>query len=212
MTTESQRSELLEDFQNFLEQSNLDPLATSEQPDLNTLLSEMTGLKTEVKAESRQYKNTLDTLSSALTSVQNANETLEKQQHEIMQTVFLDIIDVYDRLTAGVDILQKYRPVASLFKRSRVKDIGFIKRFKEGQIMTVRRYEQLFQRYQIQAIDCVGKLLDPTTMSAIETGHNPNLENGIVLEEIRKGFLFQDQVLRLAEVKVNKINARELVL
>ncbi len=212
MTTESQRSELLEDFQNFLEQSNLDPLATSEQPDLNTLLSEMTGLKTEVKAESRQYKNTLDTLSSALTSVQNANETLEKQQHEIMQTVFLDIIDVYDRLTAGVDILQKYRPVASLFKRSRDKDIGFIKRFKEGQVMTVRRFEQLFQRYQIQAIDCVGKLLDPTTMSAIETGHNPNLENGIVLEEIRKGFLFQDQVLRLAEVKVNKINARELVL
>jgi molecular chaperone GrpE len=212
MTTESQRSELLEDFQNFLEQSNLDPLATSEQPDLNTLLSEMTGLKTEVKAESRQYKNTLDTLSSALTSVQNANETLEKQQHEIMQTVFLDIIDVYDRLTAGVDILQKYRPVASLFKRSRVKDIGFIKRFKEGQIMTVRRYEQLFQRYQIQAIDCVGKLLDPTSMNAIETGQNPNLENGIVLEEIRKGFLFQDQVLRLAEVKVNKINARELVL
>ncbi len=212
MTTESQRSELLEDFQNFLEQSNLDPLATSEQPDLNTLLSEMTGLKTEVKAESRQYKNTLDTLSSALTSVQNANETLEKQQHEIMQTVFLDIIDVYDRLTAGVDILQKYRPVASLFKRSRDKDIGFIKRFKEGQVMTVRRFEQLFQRYQIQAIDCVGKLLDPTTMSAMETGHNPNLENGIVLEEIRKGFLFQDQVLRLAEVKVNKINARELVL
>jgi molecular chaperone GrpE len=212
MTTESQKSELLEDFRNFLEQSNLDPLTTSEQPDLNTLLSEMVGLKTEVKAESRQFKNTLDSLGSALTTVQNNNETLEKQQREITQTMFLDIIDIYDRLSAGMEILQKYRPVASMFKRSRDKDISFILRFKEGQVMTVRRFEQLLQRYQIRPIDCVGKLLDPVTMSAVETEHNPKLENGIVLEEMRRGFLFQDQVLRLAEVKVNKTNARELVL
>jgi molecular chaperone GrpE len=212
MTTESQKSELLEDFRNFLEQSNLDPLTTSEQPDLNTLLSEMVGLKTEVKAESRQFKNTLDFLGSTLTTVQNNNETLEKQQREIMQTMFLDIIDIYDRLLAGMEILQKYRPVTSMFKRSRNRDISFIMRFKEGQIMTVRRFEQLLQRYQIRPIDCVGKLLDPVTMIAVETEHNPKLENGIVLEEMRRGFLFQDQVLRLAEVKVNKTNARELVL
>lgn len=223
MTTEAQKSELLEDFRDFLEQSNLDPLTTNEQPDLNTLLSELTSLKTEVKAESRQFKTTLDTLSSTLTTVQNNNETLsteltrnterlEKQQREIMQTLFLDIIDLYDRLTAGVEILQKYRPVVSLFKRSRDKDMRFIKRFKEGQIMTVRRFEQLLQRYQIRPIDCVGKLLDPVTMSAVETRHKPKIENGIVLEEMRKGFLFQDQVLRLAEVKVNKTNPREKTL
>lgn len=212
MTTEAEKSELLKDFQNFLEQSHLDPLTTSEQPDLNTLLNEMTGLKTEVKAESRQFKNTLDTLSSSLTTVQNTNETLEKQQREIMLAIFLDIIDIYDRLTAGVEILQKYHPVTSLFKRSRNKDIRFIKRFREGQIMTIRRFEQLFQRYQIRPIDCVGELIDPATMNAIDTEHNPNLENGLVLEEIRKGFLFQDQVLRLAEVKVNKNNSRELAL
>lgn len=78
--------------------------------------------------------------------------------------------------------------------------------------MTIRRFEQLFQRYQIRPIDCVGELIDPATMNAIDTEHNPNLENGLVLEEIRKGFLFQDQVLRLAEVKVNKNNSRELAL
>ncbi len=223
MSTEAQKSELLEDFRNFLEQNDLDPFATNDQPDLNTLLTELTGLKTEVKAESRQFKNTLDTLSSALTTVQDDNKTLsaeltsynerqEKQQREIMQTMLLDIIDIYDRMTAGVEILQNYRPVTSLFKRSRDKDIGFIKRFKEGQIMTVRRFEQLLQRYQIRPIDSVGKLLDPVTMSAVETEHNPKLENGIVLEELRKGFLFQDQVLRLAEVKVNKTNLREKTL
>lgn len=219
MTTEIQKSELLEEFQNYLEQSNFEPFSNDEQPDLSSLLSELTSLKTEVKAESRQFKNTLDTLSSALTSVQDDNkalsaeltgytERLEQQQHEIMRTMLLDIIDIYDRLTEGVDILQNYRPVASLFKRSRDKDVRFIKRIKEGQAMTARRFEQLFQQYQVRTIVCLGKLLDPLTMSAVETGHDPTLGNGIVLEELRKGFLLQDQVLRLAEVKVNKTNTR----
>jgi molecular chaperone GrpE len=219
MTTEAQKNELLEDFRNYLEQSKLEQLAASEQPDLNTLLSEMAGLKTEVKAESRQFKSTLDTLASALTAVQDDNKTLsaelavhterlEQQQREIMRTVLLDIVDIYDRLSTGLEVLQNYRPLASLFSHSKDKDVRFIKRFQEGQVMTIRRFAQLLQRYQVRTIDCVGKLLDPVTMTAVETGHDPKLENGIVLEELRKGFLLQDQVLRLAEVKVNKINAR----
>jgi molecular chaperone GrpE len=49
-------------------------------------------------------------------------------------------------------------------------------------------------------------MLDPVTMTAVETGNNLKVENGIVLEELRKGFLYKDQVLRLAEVKVNRIS------
>jgi molecular chaperone GrpE len=215
MTTDAQKNELLEDFRNYLEQSRLEAFAVQEQPDLHTLLSEMAGLKTEVKAESRQFKSTLDTLSSALTTVQEDNKTLaaelaahaermEQQQRQIMRTMLLDIVEIYDRLTAGLEALQNYRPVSSLFKRSRDQDVRFIRHFKEGQAMTVRRFEQLLQQYQVRPIDCVGQLFDPVTMSAIETGYDPKLENGIVLEELRKGFLLQDQVLRLAEVKVNK--------
>ncbi len=215
MTTEAQKTELLKDFQKYLEQSHPEPFATGEQPDLNTLLSELTGLKTEVKAESRQFKNTLDTLSAALDTVQNdnkalttelaaSNERLAQQQSEIIRSMLLEIVELYDRLSTGVNVLQNYQPVNALFKHSRKKDIHFIERFKEGQLMTMRRFEQLLQRYQVRAIECVGKLLDPVSMSAVETGDNPQLENGIVLEELRKGFLYQNQVLRLAEVKVNK--------
>ena len=71
--------------------------------------------------------------------------------------------------------------------------------------MTLKRFDQLLQRHNVQAIDCIGKLLDPSTMSAVEIDRNPKLENGIVIEELRKGFLFEGNVLRLAEVKVNKL-------
>ncbi len=217
MSTEVQKNELLEDFQKYLEQNNLDSLTAQEQPDLNSLLSEMTGLKTEVKAEARQFKNTLDTLSSALTIVQEDNKTLaaelvaygqrlEQQQEKLMRTMLLQMVDMYDRLNTGVEVLQNYQPVNRLFKKSRPKDVHFIERFKEGQLMTLRRFEQALSEHQVRVIDCVGKRLDPVTMSAVETEQDVMRENGLVLQELRKGFLFKGQVLRLAEVKVNKIN------
>ena len=158
---------------------------------------------------------TLDTLSSSLASIQNDNVVLatelaskiaqEKQlQQQELRTVLLDIVDIFDRLKIGLDALHKYTPVNSLFKHSQKKDVQFIEGFKEGQTMTLRRFEQFLQRHQVCAIDCVGKTFDPRMMSAVEIGRTDTLENGIVLEELRRGFLMADQVLRLAEVKVNK--------
>ena len=216
MTTEAQKTELLEDFQKYLQQNQTETFTTEEQPDLHTLLGELTSLKTEVKVESRQFKNTLDTLSSALDTVQEDNkviaaelaasaERLAQQQAEIMRAMLLEIVDLYDRLNTGVEVLKNYRPVNALFKHSKKKDVRFIERFKQGQEMTLRRFEQLLQGYQVRTVDCIGHKLDPVTMTAVETGEDSDFGHGVVLEELRKGFLYQGKVLRLAEVKVNKI-------
>ncbi len=214
--SDTQKKRLLEEFQSYLEHADLDRMPSDTQPDLNALLGEMAGLKAEVKAESRHFKSTLDTLSDALTAVQADNKVLtnelsahgthlQQQRSEVLQAVLLDIVDVYDRLTVGNGMLQKYHPVASLFSHSKKQDVDFIESFKEGQTMTLRRFEQLLQRHRVYPIECVGKTLDPRTMSAVEIANDATLDNGVVLEELRKGFLFEDQVLRLAEVKVNKL-------
>ena len=214
--SDTQKNRLLEEFQAYLEQTDLAHTLSVEQPDLSTLLGEMAGLKSEVKAESRHFKTTLDTLSNSLTTLQADNkaladelaangERLQQMRSETLHAVMLEAVDIYDRLTAGFGVLQNYQPVSSLFSHAKKQDIRFIKSFKEGQSMTLKRFEQLLQRHNVQAIDCIGKLLDPCTMSAVEIDRNPKLENGIVIEELRKGFLFEGNVLRLAEVKVNKL-------
>ena len=213
--SDTQKNRLLEEFQAYLEQTDFAHTLSAEQPDLSTLLGEMAGLKSEVKAESRHFKTTLDTLSNSLTTLQTDNkalaeelaahgERLRQMRSETLHAVMLEAVDIYDRLTAGFNVLQNYQPVSSLFSHSKKQDVRFIKSFKEGQSMTLKRFEQLLQRHNVQAIDCIGKLLDPCTMSAVEIDRNPKLENGIVIEELRKGFLFEGNVLRLAEVKVNK--------
>jgi molecular chaperone GrpE len=211
-----QKKHLLEEFETYLAQTDLTETLSTEQPDLSALFSEMAGLKSEVKAEARHFKATLDTLSGALDTIQADNKTLSDQlathsddlesvRSETRRTILLDMVDIYDRLSVGFGVLQNYNPVSSLFSHSKKQDIRFIDAFKEGQSMTLKRFEQLLQRYHVNAIDCIGKPLDPRTMSAVEISHNPKLDNGIVIEELRKGFLFEENVLRLAEVKVNKI-------
>lgn len=218
MSTKEQKTALLQEFQNYLQQNQPELYTTQEQPDLHTLLSELTGLKTEVKAESRQFKNTLDTLATALDTVQADNKSLvaelaasdqrlEQQQAEMLRTILMEMVELYDRVHNGLGALENYQPVNALFKHSQKKDVRFIQRFKEGQQMTLRRFEQLLQQNQVRPIDCVGLSLDPLLMSAVEVVHESELANGVVLEELRKGFLYKDQVLRLAEVKVNKIKA-----
>ncbi len=213
---DTQKSHLLEEFQSYLEQTDLAHTLSAEQPDLTTLLSEMAGLKSEVKAESRHFKTTLDTLNDALKILQTDNkaladelaihdERMQQMRSETLRTVLLDIVDIYDRLAVGFGVLQNYQPVSSLFSHSKKQDVRFIKSFKKGQSMTLKRFEQLLQRHNVHAIDCIGKLLDPRTMSAVEISYDPKLDNGIVIEELRKGFLFEENVLRLAEVKVNKL-------
>ena len=218
MITEAQKNQLLEQFQTYLDQNTIESVVNSDAINASNLLTNLNGLKSEIQAESMLLKKTLDTLTAALATVQEDNKALSKalaastdqrqQQHdEIKRSMLLELIDIYDRLNSGVLVLHNYRPVKSIFKNSRKKDINFIKRFDQGQNMTIRRFEQLFHRHQVSKIDCVGKLLDPKTMIAVETASRKNIEKGIVLEELSPGFLYQNQVLRLAEVKVNTIDS-----
>lgn len=212
MNSDDDKSNLLAQFQQYLEQNSSDTVLANEPPDLHTLLTEMVALKTEVKAEARQFKNTLETLSKALTTLQNDNKKLsdslfemQQQQQVSQQNMLLELVDIYDRLKAGGDSLQSYQPVNTLFKSSRKLDVKFIRQFQQGQSMSLKRFEQLLQRQQVSVIESEGKVFDPHFMDAVEVASEPAIENGIVLETLRTGFIYQDKVLRLADVKVNKI-------
>ena len=218
MSTTEQQQALLDEFKNYLEQ-NQQTTTIPEPVDLATLLTEIAGLKTEVKFESRQFKNTLDTLNEVVTTLKDDNrslatelarhqEYLAQQNTQVTRELLLEIIDIYDRLYNGLEVLERYRPVDALFKHSRAEDVRFIESFKAGQQMTASRFEQLLQRYQVRRIDCTGKPFDPLTMIAVETEQNPGIGHGIVVQELQSGFLYREQILRLAEVKVNKIPTR----
>lgn len=209
------KQQLLDEFAGYLERSDFDDDDFKQQPDLNSLLTEMVGLKTEVKTESRHLKTMLDQFTVSLETLQQDNQALTqqlhdykarlaKQKHDIERKMIAEILDLYDRLSAGLQVLQNYRPVNALFNHSKKQDTRYIKSLREGQQLTVQRLEQILQSYQVRPIETGGKVLDPHLMVAMATVRDKQLPPGAVVEELRKGFYYREQILRLAEVKVNK--------
>ena len=64
-------------------------------------------------------------------------------------------------------------------------------------------YDQL-EAYGLKEIKAVGETFDPKVHHAVEKDSNSEIENNIITEEIQKGYMYKDRILRPAMVKVNE--------
>ena len=62
----------------------------------------------------------------------------------------------------------------------------------------------ILKKNNIQPIECIGKKLDPNLHQAMMEIEDENKESGIVLQEIQKGFMMKDRLLRPSLVGVSK--------
>ncbi len=58
----------------------------------------------------------------------------------------------------------------------------------------------------IKPLSTKGKTFDPFTSECIMQGNDPSKDEDVVLEEFQTGYTFNEDVLRPAKVKVNKIS------
>jgi len=216
---ESIKEELIAQFRHYLDNANTVSSISSEQvaptTDLFSLFTELAGLRNEVKIESRQVKNALGQFHTALDLLQTSqtlliqettqNQIAQNKQHkEVIQGLLLELLELYDRLdiASKASIMQKKM---GWFRFCHCHTyIDFIHSINEGQAITLRRLTQTLLRYQVQPLAVVGKMFDPYRMKAAAIDTKLDVTNGVVTEELRKGFMWNDEVLRLAEVKVNK--------
>lgn len=215
---EASKARLVEEFQRYLD--DLDDLPADESDaratDLFTLFSELAALRTEVKTESRLFRSTLDDLREVQTWLKGNQSSLEQMTEKLsgelpglrraaLRPLLLDLLDVHDRLSAGAGALGKYQPVKGWFRRikSRAEDRRFIDSIREGQGMTLRRLDELLARQQVRPMEVLGKPVDPHTMKVVELDREADAagRSGIVTGEVRRGFWWGDEVLRLAEVR-----------
>ena len=62
----------------------------------------------------------------------------------------------------------------------------------------------ILKKNNILAIECIGKKLDPNLHQAMMEIEDGNKETGIILQEIQKGFMMKDRLLRPSLVGVSK--------
>jgi molecular chaperone GrpE len=203
---------LVEEFRACLEQWQED--ANDGEPvDLRTLLGEMAALKNEVRLESRQFKNALEELKSFGEALRAQNERLARDldrargeaadaQRQAERRLLLGIVDLRDRLQAGTDAATARRP--STLARLLPGETRFARAMGEGMTLTLQRLDELLASCRVRPIEAVGHPLDPQRMRAVGVEAVPGAPDGVVLREARRGFQHGSELLRAAEVIVNK--------
>ncbi|MCB1826369.1 MAG: nucleotide exchange factor GrpE [Candidatus Competibacteraceae bacterium] len=211
----ARKEQLLERFRAYLDElPEADSTAEGNRhTNLYSLFAELVALKTEVKLESRQIKTVLDEFRAVFETLQTSQSqlggeldrvrnALPEQRRAALKPVLLELLELRDRQEAGLRTLQSHRP--SPLGRLCRREQALLQAVAQGQEISLRRLDQILNSQQVAALAARGQPLDPHTMRAAELDRRPDLANGIVTEELRKGYTWQGELLRLAEVKVNR--------
>ena len=75
---------------------------------------------------------------------------------------------------------------------------------KKGLELLLKNIKNFFKNENIECIDCIGKDFNHNYHHAITTVEKNNCKDNVVLEEVKKGYLIDDKLLRPAQVIVSK--------
>jgi molecular chaperone GrpE len=174
--------------------------------DLHSLYIEMAALRSEVRTESRLVKDTLDLVRDVVERGQTEQARLAELEREaaLLRPLLIDLIEVRDRLAAGVAGPSTATAAAPWYRRMFRRADTTADAWREGLRMTLNRFDRVLRERGVVPLDVVGKPFDPKLARAVGTVTDASRENGIVVQEVRSGFLWEGEMLRAADVVVNK--------
>jgi molecular chaperone GrpE len=210
------KESLLEQLRQYLDGIDTLPAPAGDDPgsgkaDLFTVFVELAAVRNEVRTESRLVKEALDQFRSVFGMLQSAHATLEqelKRAHAesrergraLLRPLLLDLLDLRDRLDAA---LQPARAAPTWFDRWRRKPVE-ADNWREGIGITARRLDRILTERRVKRLESVGKRFDPRLARVVGTTQEWDVAPGIVVEEVRAGYVWGDELLRTAEVIVSK--------
>ena len=149
-------------------------------------------------------------------------ETTVEQQHnalvEELQTKLLRVQADYDNFRrrtikekeelakyASMKLIEQLVPTVDNFDRAleasaATKDYDS---FAKGVDMIFRSLLQLLENEGLKAMDPIGQPFNPEYHQAVMTVESDEYEEGIVVEQLQKGYMLKDRVIRPAMVKVS---------
>jgi molecular chaperone GrpE len=107
---------------------------------------------------------------------------------------------------ASSKLIEELLPVVDNFERALItgKDTSDAEALLKGVDMIFRMLSHVLEQEGLKAIEAVGQPFNPEFHQAIMTVESADHEEGIVVEEIQKGYNLKDKVLRPSMVKVSQ--------
>jgi molecular chaperone GrpE len=120
---------------------------------------------------------------------ENARKRMEREREESERRIWMNL-------------LQRLLPIVDNFQRA-LAGSPSTDAFHQGVALTLQQMTELLAREGLEEVRSVGERFDPHVHEAVETRVVMGLEEGIVLEELLKGYRFRGHLLRPALVRVS---------
>lgn len=150
------------------------------------LQNEIAQLKKQLKEEENKYFRVLADYDNFKRRSTQEKETIRKYQSQSILTSILPVLDNFERALA---VEAKTDEAKSMM---------------EGMDMIYRSLLESLKSEGLVEIEAADKEFDPNFHQAVMTGNDEDKPSGIVLEEMQKGYILKDRVLRPSMVKVNE--------
>ncbi|MBD2844471.1 nucleotide exchange factor GrpE [Paenibacillus sp. IB182496] len=106
---------------------------------------------------------------------------------------------------ASMKLITELLPIVDNFERAlaAAQDSGDQQSLVKGVDMIFRQLDQVLGQEGLKAMETVGQPFNPDYHQAIMQVESEEHEEGVVVEEVQKGYMLKDKVLRPAMVKVS---------
>ncbi|WP_040228863.1 nucleotide exchange factor GrpE [Bhargavaea cecembensis] len=141
-------------------------------------------------------------------------EALQKSEDKYLR-LLSDFENFKRRSAAEQQAAEKYRsqrlmtellPVLDNFGRAFDTEVSSEEAIalKKGMEMIYQSFRTAMEKEGLVEIESEGKEFDPNVHHGVMHGEDESLPSGTVLEELQKGYMLKDRILRPAMVKVNQ--------
>jgi molecular chaperone GrpE len=147
-----------------------------------------------LKQEADKSKEYWDKILRLQADFDNTRKRLEREKQDFVkfanEGIILELLNILDDLERVVDLAS-----------SKHQDMqGFCK----GVEMIMAHLYEMLKDYGVKPIEAEGKPFDPHLHEAMLQAENKDVPEHTVLEELQKGYILNDRVIRTAKVKVSK--------
>lgn len=151
---------------------------------------EISELKDRIQDMEGRIQEQNSTILRQRADVENYRKQLDKEKEEFAKCanrdIILDLLEVADNFERALPVLRKKDPQLAL-----------------GMEMVYKQLMKTLEKYGLCGIEALGKKFDPVYHEAFLQEETSGPE-GMVLEELQRGYKLQDKVIRHSKVKVSK--------
>ena len=174
------------------QEENKKQTETEEKEEKAVSLKESEFLK--LKEEADKAKVYWDRLLRLQADFDNTRKRLDREKQDFVkfanEGIILELLNILDDLERTLELAE-----------SKHQDLPA---FLKGVEMILSHLYEMLKEYGIKPIEAQGKLFDPNYHEALMQAENKDVPEHTILEELQKGYLLNDRVIRTAKVKVSK--------